>query len=170
MKKWISVLICAIMLGSLIVHSPVTAQDTELQTTPEPVIPPSPISDKLAKILSSSSDEKIPVMIRFRDDYDEAKVEEEALALSKNSESKKDLTAARNEVLTELVTAAREELIKSTGISKEDIESHCTLIPFISLAWLTPNQIKQLASHPDVLSIEYVDVQRSVETYTWTCN
>lgn len=163
MKKWFSVLICSIILTALCFYFPATAQEPPNPPTLKQRSEPLPLSDELSSILSTSGKTKIPVMIRFRDDYDEARIEEEAMIEASNTKS--TLSSARNLVLSKHVKEARESFMKSAGISPEDVESYCSLIPLISLAWLSPEHIKQLTLHPDVLGIEYIDTTQKTETF-----
>jgi hypothetical protein len=163
MKKWISILVCNIMMTTLFFYSPAIAQEPSIQPTTKQRSEPLSLSEELTDILSTSGEKRIPVMIRFQDNYDAAKIEAEAVIEAQNT--KTELTAARNKILAKHVNIARENFMKSAGIATEDVDSYCSLIPLISLAWLSPVQIKQLTLHPDVLEIEYVDTEQKTEAF-----
>lgn len=75
------------------------------------------------------------------------------------------LTKARNILIAEHVENATESFIKEADIDPENIESVCTLIPFIQLVWLTPAEIQELNNNPSVFHIEYVDINQKFQTY-----
>lgn len=136
------------------------------------------LSDELYAIINwqitNSSSEKIPVSISYIDNYDAKKIEEMAYELANVDEEERHLSElekcdkvarARTELNKQHIQQALEKFVIETGISESDIERVCSLIPLISLAWLTPEQLLELADSPLVGRIEYVDVDAVVVPY-----
>lgn len=140
------------------------------------------LSDELYAIINwqieNGLSEKIPVSIEYKDNYDAKEIEEMAYALAKVD--KEQMVNAKNEellVMCDKVAQARtqlnklhiqqalEKFVTETGISYSDIENSCSLIPMISLAWLTPEQLLEVAESPLVGHIEYVDVDMVIVQY-----
>lgn len=109
--------------------------------------------------IENGSSEKIPVSIEYKDNYDAKKIEVMANAMAG------DVAKARTQLNKQHIEQALEKFVKETGISYSDIESACSLIPLINLAWLTPEQLLELAEAPLVSHVEYVDVEEKVIIY-----
>lgn len=75
------------------------------------------------------------------------------------------VSAARIDLIESHVQCAVMNFLGEAGIALENVDSMCTLIPLISLVWLTPEQILKLVDNPLVTHIEFVDVEQKVESY-----